>query len=393
MNKGREGQRASLFGMGRMASAEDAAFYNTVTGAVTSRNDSSPTGICHPGSILFPVVLALAEEEGIGGKEVLEAVLCGYETMIRLGNTLVSAQIEKSFRNTALVAPFGAAFAAAKAVNLSEEETASAASFACHSAGGVNEWALSGTGEDVFQNGWGARNGIQAMRLARSGAVGCDTIIEGERGLLAAFGAQEKVSLMTEGLGGSYKILEVIHKPIDSCFFVQGPCQAAEQLLKRHRLNVSEIREVEIRVSAQAKNYPGCDYKGEILTPVQGIMSIPLGVASTLVLGDSSHIRWEPPFTQGITNLMECCQVKESEKLTKEAPEKQGAEVYVRMKSGEEYVSALPDVVPLTDEQVIERFSRTASERLGDIRMKKMRDMIWHLEEFESIHPLIGFLQ
>ena len=157
---------ATVVGTGKKASSEDAAFYNTVKGAVTSRNDSSRTAICHPGSILVPVCLALGEEYGKSGSDMIEALLAGYETMIRLGTCFVKSGINNSWRKTSIVAAFGAAFSAARMAGLSKDKIASSASFACHFAGGVNEWAVAGTGEDVFQNGWGARNGIQAALLA-----------------------------------------------------------------------------------------------------------------------------------------------------------------------------------------------------------------------------------
>lgn len=136
---GRKGTSTLILEKQKVA-AEEAAFYNTVKGSLTSRNDSSRTAICHPGAIVIPAVLALAEENEASGEAVLEAVLCGYETMICLGTALQKAHINNAFRSTALVAAFGAAFASAKILGLSNQQIASAGSFGCHFAGGVNEW-------------------------------------------------------------------------------------------------------------------------------------------------------------------------------------------------------------------------------------------------------------
>lgn len=387
--------RATLFATGHRASAEDAAFYNTVKGALTSRNDSSRTAICHPGSILIPVVFGLGEEKKLSGKQVLEAILAGYETMIRLGNTFVSARINGSWRNTALVAPFGAAFAAAKAMGLNTLQTASSASFACHFAGGLNEWAVAGTGEDVFQNGWGARNGILAMRLAAAGAQGCLSILEGKNGLLTALGAQEQKTRLTERLGEEYKILEIMHKPIDSCFLVQGPCQAAQNLVDQNKektWRAEDIDNVCIEVAGQAKAYPGCDNNSGISSLVQGIMSIQLGVASTLVRGSCDGIVWAPPIDRDILDLMRKCTLRENHDMTERFPQKQGARVTVKMKSGASYSYYQDDVRPLTPDQVNSRFAKTACKQLGKEKADQLEKAIENMEYSADVTEITQLL-
>ena len=395
INKDRDFHSATLFAKGHKATAEDTAFYNTVKGALTSRNDSSRTAICHPGSILIPVAFGLGEEKCLPGKKVMEAILAGYETMIRLGSALVTARINGSWRNTSLVAPFGAAFAAAKVMGLSSIQTASAASFSCHFSGGVNEWAVAGTGEDVFQNGWGARNGILAMRLAASGAPGCLSILEGKNGLLAALGAENAANCLTADLWTNYRILEIMHKPIDSCFMVQGACQAAQKLINRYpslQWTAQNIEKICIEVAGQAKSYPGCDNNREISSLVQGIMSIQLGVSSTFVQRSCQGIVWSPPIAPEILSLMKKCILEEDPHMTEQFPHKQGARVTVVLHSGEIFISFQEDVQPLTPEEVQDRFLQTTCRKLGSEKAHALNAMVDKLETLDDIHQLTQFL-
>lgn len=373
------------------ATAEEAAFYNTVKGSLTSRNDSSRTAICHPGAIVIPAVLALAEENGASGKRVLEAVLCGYETMICLGTSLQKAHINNAFRSTALVGAFGAAFAAAKVLGLSGGQIASAGSFGCHFAGGVNEWAVSGTGEDVFQNGWGSRNGILAARLAASGALGCPTILEGKSGLLSAFGAGGCGEDIEKGLKGDYGILHIMHKPIDSCFMVQASCQAALSIALKEGFDWKKIKSVDIFVPGQAKCYPGCD-NIKIETYVQGIMSIQLGTASTLVNRSCESIQWEPPFSDGVKEVLQKCRVYGDGNMTQSFPRQQGSRVEVRMEDGSADCCFVEDVRPLTREEVEERFRRTAAMALGAEKAKELDGMLDRLEQQKHIIPIMEIM-
>lgn len=386
---------ACIFGDAARASAEDAAFYNTVKGALTNRNDSSRTAICHPGCILVPVVLALGEETNANGKDVLEAMLAGYETMIRLGTTFVQAHINDSFRKTALVGAFGAAFSAARMLHLDDKGIASAASFACHAAGGVNEWAVAGTGEDVFQNGWGARNGVLSARLAAAGADGAKTILEGKNGLLAAFGATKEEALLTDGLGTRYDILSVMHKPINCCFIVQPPSQTAKGLLDKYHLSSlspEQVKKITIDISRQGKEYPGCDNTKEIRSLVQGIMSIAFGVSSTLFLGSHDHINWAPPVHPEILELLHKCELRENKSMTDAFPLKMGAGVTVEMNDGTVYTNLQEDVIPLTPDEVLEKFQDTASRRLGKDRALRIHDTVMALETLSGIKTLSALL-
>lgn len=375
----------------KKAAAEDAAFYNTVKGALTSRNDSSRTAICHPGSMVIPAVLALAEETGANGKTVLEAVLAGYETMIRLGNALQSGHVSGAFRSTSLTAAFGCAFAAARLFNLSEQKTAAAGSFACHFAGGVNEWAVAGTGEDVFQNGWGSRNGILAARLAAAGAPACRTILEGKSGLLAAFNASEGADSMKTGFEDDYKILQIMHKPIDSCFMVQASCQAASSICLEDGFCPKDISRVDIFCPVQAKNYPGCD-NTEITSYVQGIMSIQLGTASTLSAGSYEHIQWTPPFSAETNDILKKCTVYEDKEMTRNFPALQGSMVRVTMNDGRIYQKLQKDVRPLTQAEVESRFKNTALFALGSPKAEKLGEKLDRLENEKDIVSIMALM-
>ena len=80
-----------------------------------------------------------------------------------------------------------------------------------------------------------------------------------------------------------------------------------------------KIKAVDIFVPKQAKCYPGCD-NTKIETYVQGIMSIQLGTASTLVDGSCEYIQWEPPFSEGVMEVLQKCKVHEDRNMTQSFP-------------------------------------------------------------------------
>ncbi len=378
--------RATIFDSGHKADAADAAYYNTIKGAITSRNDTSMVAMSHPGCLVIPTVLAVGEEVGASGKTILEAVVAGYEAMLRFG-CLLFGRTNRAWRTTAIYGPVGAAFAAAKAAGLDAEQAASAGSFACHSCGGVNEWALSGTGEDVFQNAAAARNGIFAMRLAKGGAKGCPTIIEGEAGIAAAFGIHDGFELMWENIGEPWLIMKCINKPITSCIIVQNPCQTANAMIQAHpELRYEDISHVVVEVNKTHKEHFGCANNVHIENVVDAIMSIPLGVAGTLVNGSDAKLNFVPPYDPVVLELMHRVEVVEEKTFTETG--RTGTRLHVFMKDGTEYVHEKEQLTPLTQEQVRARFHATCEAKLGKEKTKLVEQYINSLEELEDIRTL-----
>lgn len=377
---------AAAFARRKKLRSSDAAFYHGVTGAVSSRNDISKAGSCHPGSVVVPVALALAQAYGSDGKQVMEGVLAGYEAMIRLGIALRQSPMPGAFRSTAVLAPFGAAFTAAKVLGLSPGQTANAASFACHSAGGFNNWVSEGTGEDALQNGWGARNGLEAALLARTGLPAARYILEHKEGFLAAFSASGQKNKITEELGHRWHILDVSFKPMCSCLKLTAPCQIAKKLFPKVQ-DWRQIRQIRIGVAQKTLEHPGTA-EIHVNSQVQAIMSIPFGVASVLTSGDCRNIRWYPPYRESVLELMKRCKVEAQPALTSQFPHKRGAQVIIERIDGTEIRLFQEDAEGLEERDVETLFTDTMTEFYGADQAAACREIILSLENRKSLDDL-----
>ena len=76
-----------VLGAGR-ASARDAAFTNGAYGNIYEMDDVDRQAVLHPGPVVIPAALALAEASGSGPDALLDAVVRGYEAMMRLGRAM-----------------------------------------------------------------------------------------------------------------------------------------------------------------------------------------------------------------------------------------------------------------------------------------------------------------
>ena len=95
-------------GLGGGCAPAQAAFVNGGLGNVLEMDDVHRTAILHPGPVVIPAVLAAAEAGGLTGAAFLDAVVRGYEAMIRVGRS-VGPTHYNHWHNTGSCGPFGAA--------------------------------------------------------------------------------------------------------------------------------------------------------------------------------------------------------------------------------------------------------------------------------------------
>ena len=146
------------------------------------------TGV-HPGATLLSSALAVAQERGIGGRELIAAVVAGSEVMIRIGRATKHNNETRGFHAPGTTGPFGAAVACGRLMGFDAERMRNALGIAGSLACGLLEFARSGTGAMVkrLHLGRAAESGVLAASLAADGFTGPASVLEGEFGYLQVF--------------------------------------------------------------------------------------------------------------------------------------------------------------------------------------------------------------
>jgi 2-methylcitrate dehydratase PrpD len=385
---GREGP-GSVFGTSRRAAAESAAFVNAVTAAATIRTDTHPPSASHPGMVVIPAVLALGEERRIDGRAALAGIVAGYEFMIRLGLAVVTPELAAVFRPTGLIGPAGAALGASRALRLDASATARAVALASHQSAGFNEWVHAGTNEHIYHGGFAAQNAITAIRLAMAGAEAAPSILEGRSGLLAGFRALERAAAVTRELGRRFLILDVVHKPVPACIFVQAPAQAATTLLAARSVDPDAIEAIEIRTSHQAIAFPGCDNPGPFADRTSAEQSLQFGVAAVFAAGGVQEALWSQPRHPAVNRLASRCRLAPIEN---EGLGGQPVQLTVRLRDGGSLEAAVPDFRSMDEDAVVERFLATAVPVLGAARAEEAADRVLAFETELDVNAVTALL-
>jgi 2-methylcitrate dehydratase PrpD len=366
---------AGIIGTGDVVSVQDAAFANGVAGHGLVRDDMHVGSVSHLGTVLVPALLALAESTRASGKEFLTALVAGYEVGAKIGRMVMDSDVTKIFRPTGVTGPIAAAAAGSKLLAANADQTATALALGANAAAGYNEWAATGGSEMWFHTGLAARSGVTAVQLALEGAYVSRTAIDGEAGLLAAF-HRDLAPSIPELFAEQPEILSVFFKPVPACNFAQSAAQAALNIAQRKKLRANDVERVVVRVTKAAALYPGCDVSGPFEHVLQAKMSIHYNVAAALRYGNFDERNYVPQQNADVLTIATRTRLEVDDELTKAFPAKQGAEVVVHTRAGDELRERVEDVVPTDEAGVRARFAAAATAVLGSAAAEQLGELV-----------------
>ncbi len=269
---------ASVIGAGERRSPEAAAMING-TAAHGEDYDSTFEGCpVHPGAVVVPAVLAVAEAEGRTGPDVLRGLAAGHELMCRLGLAAGKATHAAGFHPTAVIGAMGAAAAVAAATRAPSAATANAFGIAGSMASGIIEYLADGSWTKRMHAGWAAQSGLRAAAMARAGFRGPATVFEGAHGFLNAFApsASHDPDVLTADLGRRWETARIAFKPY-ACGTMTQPFIDCALRLRARGVRAEDIAEMTCPVGEgtvhrlweplEAKRNPPNGYAAKFSTP------------------------------------------------------------------------------------------------------------------------------
>jgi 2-methylcitrate dehydratase PrpD len=277
------GGRSRILGArGPTLHAPAAALANgTLAHAFESDNLTKPGAGVHPGATLLPPALAIAQERGNTGRELITAVVAGFEVMYRIGHATKHSNERRGFHAPGTTGPFGAAVAAGVLLNLTAGEMTNALGIAGSMAAGLMEFARSGTGAMVkrLHLGRAAEAGVVAASLAADGFTGPASVIEGEAGFLKVFCTEWDMADVTRGLGTDYATMNLCLKRFPMHMTAQTGVQAVLELQAEHGFTGAQVDRVTVAGTERMATINNIRDPGDIM---MAQYSIPFCVALAL---------------------------------------------------------------------------------------------------------------
>jgi 2-methylcitrate dehydratase PrpD len=265
----------SVIGRPERLEARDAALVNGVLVHGLDFDDTHLSSIIHPTCTSLPAALALGEQLGVGGEELLAAFLAGAEVGIRIGGAVKGGFHHVGYHATGVVSHFASAVTAGRLLGLTEDQLVAAQGITGSTASGIQVFLEEGAWTKRFHPGWGAVAGITAARLAQAGFKGPSRPYEGKFGLfethLHGEAGHADLGELTDGLGEAWRFGDTALKPYPVCHFIHGCADAAIEL--RREIAGAEITGVTaflaqptlhiIAEPAEAKERPTTDYEAK----------------------------------------------------------------------------------------------------------------------------------
>jgi 2-methylcitrate dehydratase PrpD len=191
------------FDGGRRLPVAHTARVNAVMSDAAASDDSDLRSIAHIGTIVSTTAIAMAERTGVGGRDVLRAMVLGYEIAGRIDEALTPGRNERGFHGS-ISTIFGGAGAAGSLLGLTQGQMTQAIALAATSIGGLMVAANTSVARE-YHAGLSAMLGIHAALAAQKGFVAEETVLELPRGFFSAYGGSH-LDDVTKDLGKEWDI-------------------------------------------------------------------------------------------------------------------------------------------------------------------------------------------
>jgi 2-methylcitrate dehydratase PrpD len=279
-----QGDQVTIWGTNARASVPVAALVNGTTAHALELDDIGGGG--HPGTFVVGSALPVAEALGSSGRDLLTAVVVGYELGFRIsegvgGYTAIS---DRGWHGTGTIGSFAAAAAASRLMGLDAEQMADALGIAGSFTGGIWAFIADGARTTRLHAGKAAENGVVAAYLAQQGFTGPRKVLEADWGGMfnTYIPGKENPDAMYEGLGTVWRTLECGFKRHACCAGIHPPLDTLLELMPQHGLTKDNVDHIDVIASQYSVRQLG---KQEADSFCDAQLSVPYSLAVALLSG------------------------------------------------------------------------------------------------------------
>jgi 2-methylcitrate dehydratase PrpD len=239
--------------------------------AVTMCDVHRPT-LTHVTPEVMPPALAIAERDGLSGRDLIVATAAGCEVTTRIGVGLdYPAFRAKGWHGPGVLGPFGAAAAVGRLRRFDTETMAKAFGLAGSQAAGT--FAAWGTPTVKFHQCRGALSGLLAALLAEQKFLATrEFLTASDGGLYNVYANGGRPEAVTADLGKRWELAQIALRLWPSASSIQGMNTALFDLIERHKIDPAKVKKVRIALSQPTFDLHGklAHYKGKFDALISG---------------------------------------------------------------------------------------------------------------------------
>ena len=333
----------------------------------------------------------------VTGKKMIEGIVAGYESSLRIGTAINPRHYLKGFHPTGTIATFGTTTAACKILGLSSKTAVNAMGLAGSLASGINQYEIDGTISKHLHPGNAARNGILSAMLAREGMTGPAEILEGRLGFFHCYADEVNQAVVDCDLGSDWHMKRIYFKPFCSCRYVHYAIEATQKNLEKRPASVAEVERIVVRTHQNGKQ--GSDIP-DYCTPLHARLSIQYGIASILARGKAGLREYEEaaiadPEVRKVSDLVT---IEVDDEIQKVYPNPRSMIVEFVLKDGGKVSTRIDHAKgdpenPISNEELIEKFKDVTSDVISEKRADEIIEASMKIDEFKNVADFAKLLQ
>jgi 2-methylcitrate dehydratase PrpD len=384
-------EEAQVAGSPIVTSAINAALANGMMAHADETDDSHEKSLTHPGCVIVPAALSVAEKQGVSGMSFLKGVVVGYDIGCRITQVLGVHYLNSRFRCThSIGGTFGAAAASAAVMQLSDVEVAQVLSYAAQQASGVTDYRRDPEHVEkafIFA-GMPARNGVTAAVFVQSGFTGVSDPFTGENNFLVAFSPDSRPERLTEGLGSRYEIVFTNIKKFAVGSPIQAPLDALLLLMGRHGFTSRDVESIVVR-------FPPGPQRALVNDRDMPDINLQYNLAVALLDGnlsfEAAHSYERMKDTAVLDIKRRITSIEDPGFDTSKTARQSIVEVVTKEgKSFREHVAGVRGTAenPMTPGEIEKKCNELLKPILGEDRAQRLIDRIWNLEEVKDVREL-----
>jgi len=246
-----------------------AAKSNAVASDAAACDDSDMRSIAHIGTIISTSAIAVAEKLGSSGRDVLQAMVLGYEIAGRIDEALTPGRMKNGFHGSVSTV-FGGTVAAGRLMGLDQTRMAHALAIAATSIGGMAIAADTSCARE-YHAAMSAQVGVMAAQAAQRGFEAEIGVFEAKRGFLAAMGGVQ-IDDITKDWGESWDICtDMAIKLMPGAHPFHAIAEAAEMAAADANVDPRDIEQVVIS-AAQMKDWMAPNHPRDLIGAAHSVV-------------------------------------------------------------------------------------------------------------------------
>lgn len=388
----------TILGKSKKVSAVHAALINATSGHSLDLDDGHRQALGHPGVCVVPAALALGESIVSSGKDILTAIIAGYETFIRMGKSMNPAIFSRGFHTTGVCGTVAAGAAAAKMLSFNRKKICDTIGIAAIQSAGLLAVVHSGQMMKPLNAGKAAFNGVLSAILVQGGAGGPQNILEDKDGFGQAFAGIWDPSMLLKDIGNRFSITECYRKLYPACRHSHAAIDAALFIRITNKIAIEEIKKIKVTTYPAALELT---QKEEMPTDIPGTrfnLAFAVSLALTKGAAGLAEFSMDSVNDPSIQGLFKKIQFASDPSFESKKDNIRGAEVEIILADNKSFRNKvlLPKGEPenpATIEELEEKFKSCIGAIWSAQKKEEVIRIVRNLEQLDNIRMLTTLLR